>query len=1070
MATHLKKRALAEYAQNVVEENPRPAKTLVLSGRVATKPRSAELLLQQSPCDWTHACLSDASNSTVLAGLLALHYALPLHTDMQGETVEALLSLLQQLASSSDAERGEDEEAAATGGGDGAGPASTQDLLTQVITVLPKAIMASSSGDRTQEQLAVSAVECLCQCMKTWLQKERQRQTLVSQGACPANDGRCSAPATSSSSNSSDSSSSRTLSHAVRAAASLALLTPAADAAASLAAGPAAAMNKSPAHQVLRVALAMLSVHHHHLVKVSCLEAAGSLCSSLGATPSQENFSDRTLRLGLKRDGARSLVSSSSEVISALLHHATHHDNRVRTAAFKAMVRCEDAGVRLPAQAYTEVCQALEDDYQCVREAAIELIKTIAINDGGRIVPNLSSAAQEEPERLADHAFFRICGCMNDIAVRVRVSAARALSSIPGVSQTVLLQTLDKKLFSNMRRKLSYHERQAALVSSGQWSSGRAWGDDSVRETLSAEHTSLTHSAGAFVHGLEDECLEVRNASLDALSVLAEGSETFANQCLDFLVDMFNDEIEDVRLKAVQVLQRIVRHIRLQEDQLDEILHALKDSWQCIRESVHTLIGSCSLATTACLQATINALMDNIRRYPQDVPSIQRCMVSIGCRQSGLVAGLVPQQLLTHPYFDAVQPSLHQPHYICKLLLVLNAASKVPTILPLLEQHTLNHYRYLRDTLPNLVPQLKVNATSFSDSSVGDVLSNTEDFLQQSLSKLRRLENSSTQLRLTLYQSVHSDFIKLAALDPTMSAAAQFAALYTRCTQLLTRVLSCAGWLQQEWSGSTVQQLVTLTFRLVHAFSGLGPGDRACVRGMRLRALALQLVYVVNGSTGSALGLCEAFLNHARPLKESFNTLQASASSNGDTERVSNDTYEDPFLIAALNQLKDERRPGTVARTLQPLLTAHPPPALPPIVLPRAIHQASATITEPSQDSEIVHKLTAGLLLAVPMDARLYHVPEPRSVRIRIAYPDQSVQYVVPRASHLQPTDEPNCYRLQTTILLTAGVWSEACQVQVSLVLDLSPPGPKRKHDPHTIDLSEPTTLMLWPKPMKKSL
>ncbi|KAA0189718.1 hypothetical protein HAZT_HAZT006298 [Hyalella azteca] len=446
-------------------------------------------------------------------------------------------------------------------------------------------------------------------------------------------------------------------------------------------------------------------------------------------------------------------------------------------------------------------------------------------------------------------------------------------------------------------------------------------------------------------------------------------------------------------------------------------------------------------------------------------------MVSMGCRQASLVAGLVPQLLLTHPYFDAVEPSLHQPHYICKLLLVLNAASKVPTILPLLEEHTLSHYSYLRDTLPNLVPLLKVKNTAFNESSVADVLSNTEDFLQQSLSKLRRLEHSSNQLRITLYLSVYADLQKLSALDPTMSAAAQFAALYTRCTLLLTRLLSCPTWLQQESSGSNVQQLVTLTFRLVHAFSGLGPGDRACARGIRLRALALQLVYVVNGSTGSALGLCETFLNHARPLKEASNALQPSSSNNNRlTEKEVCDAYEDPFQVVVLNQLKDERRPGTVARTLQPLLTAHPPPALPPIVQPRAIKQASATITEPSQDSEAVHKLTAGLLLAIPLDAQLYHVPEPRSVRIRIAYPDQCVQYVVPRATHLLPTDEPHCYRLQTTVLLTAGVWSEACQVQLSLVLDLSPPGPKRRHDPHTIDLSEPTSLMLWPKPMKKSL
>lgn len=349
-----------------------------------------------------------------------------------------------------------------------------------------------------------------------------------------------------------------------------------------------------------------------------------------------------------------------------------------------------------------------------------------------------------------------------------------------------------------------------------------------------------------------------------------------------------------------------------------------------------------------------------------------------------------------------------------------------------------------------------------------EVLSNS-DFLQQSLNKLRRLEHSSSQLRLTLYQSVYSDLQKLATLDPTMRAAAQFAALYTRCTLLFTRLLNCPGWLQQESSGSNVQQLVTLTFRLVHAFTGVGAGDRAYARGMRLRALALQLVYVVNGSTGSALGLCEAFLNHARPLKEN-SVLGAASTSNPDNNKDNNDLYEDPFLVAALNQLRDERRPGTVARTLQPLLTAHPPPALPPIAQPRAIHQATATITEPSQDTDVVHKLTAGLLLAVPLDAHLHHVPEPRSVRIRIAYPDQSMQYIVPRATHLQPTDEPHCYRLQTSVLLTAGVWSEACQVQLSIVLDLSPPGPKRKHDPHTIDLSEPTSIMLWPKPMKKGI
>lgn len=898
-------------------------------------------------------------------------------------------------------------------------------------------------------QWLCSIVESLCKCGNQWLQKEQQRQLQLTQYQ----------PISTVAAEPDTGPSSRVLAAAVSAACKLCLATPPIPATQSTV---ASSNSNSPRHQVLRLALSCLAVHQHHLVKVSCLEAAGAICT----TVSHEDVLKPTSRRG---ETERPATSITSEVILSLLRHSTHHDNRVRTAAYKAMVNCELGDVRMPPEAYIRVCEALDDDYQCVREAAIDIIKSIAISDGERRLP--ASGTGEEPERLADHAFFRICGCMNDVAVRVRVNAALALSSIPGVSPHVLLQTLDKKLFSNMRRKLSYHERQAALVSSGQWSRGREWGEDIVKEQVSAETTSLTHSAGAFVHGLEDECLEVRSASLDALAILAEGSSMFATQCLDFLVDMFNDEIEEVRLKAVQVLQRIVRHIRLQEDQLDEILHALKDSWQCIRESVHTLIGSCTFTTIACLQATVAALMDNIRRYPQDVPSIQQCMVAIGCRQSGLVAGLVPQLLLIHPYFDAVQPSLHQPNYICKLLLVLNAAAKMPTILPLLEEHTMKHYAYLRDTLPNLVPTLKVSGGIAPP--LGDMISNTEDFLQQSLSKLRRLERASTTLRLTLYSSVYSDLLKLSALDPTISAAAEFAALYTRCSLLLTRLLNCPGWLQQESSGSNVQQLVTLTFKLVHAFTGLGPGDRACARGMRLRALALQLVYVVNGSTGSALGLCEAFLNHARPLRDSNNALptsedvEKSNANNNDAEGA----VRDEFLAAALNQLKDERRPGTVARTLQPLLSAHPPTALPPIIKPHAIRQASAKINEPTQDSDAVHKLTAGLLLALPLDANLYHIPDPRSVRIRIAYPDQSVHHVVPRTSHLQATEQAHCYRLVTTVLLTAGIWSEACKVQISLVLDLSPAGPKRKHDPHTIDLSdEPTTLMLWPKHMKKGI
>jgi len=46
---------------------------------------------------------------------------------------------------------------------------------------------------------------------------------------------------------------------------------------------------------------------------------------------------------------------------------------------------------------------------------------------------------------------------------------------------------------------------------------------------------------------------------------------------------------------------------------------------------------------------------------------------------------------------------------ITELILVFNAAQNCPTMLALFEEHTIKHYRYLRDTMPNFVPNLRVS-------------------------------------------------------------------------------------------------------------------------------------------------------------------------------------------------------------------------------------------------------------------------------------------------------------------------------------------------------------------------
>ena len=64
-------------------------------------------------------------------------------------------------------------------------------------------------------------------------------------------------------------------------------------------------------------------------------------------------------------------------------------------------------------------------------------------------------------------------------------------------------------------------------------------------------------------------------------------SRRFAALSIDYLVDMFNDEIEGVRLKAISSLCQISSVLELREDQLETVLSVLEvglglDSTGCI--------------------------------------------------------------------------------------------------------------------------------------------------------------------------------------------------------------------------------------------------------------------------------------------------------------------------------------------------------------------------------------------------------------------------------------------------------------------------------------------------------
>ena len=163
---------------------------------------------------------------------------------------------------------------------------------------------------------------------------------------------------------------------------------------------------------------------------------------------------------------------------------------------------------------------------------------------------------------------------------------------------------------------------------------------------------------------------------------------------------------------------------------------------------------------------------------------------------------------------------------------------------------------------------------------------------------------------------------------------------------------------------------------------------------------------------------------------------------------------------------------------------------------------STAVITEPTGEVDAALKFTAGLVVGVPLDAELYNVRNPATLRVKVKYPDQQTQLIVPKRSDFRPmllfdSDGNNVtsdtsdtdFRLLTTVLVSHQVWTEACTIDISLALDLtdvesglglgtglaSRKGtaagvPKTSGDPCVIDLCKPVKVYVSPKPVKRGI
>ncbi|OWA52457.1 Integrator complex subunit 4 [Hypsibius exemplaris] len=470
---------------------------------------------------------------------------------------------------------------------------------------------------------------------------------------------------------------------------------------------------------------------------------------------------------------------------------AADGSNEVRASAFRMMRNLGNRGFLLDFKMYKSICVGLEDLCVSVRSCAMDLIFRLGQSDKARQVQ--TGQGTGDTINLVDDVFCKICDRINDWEIEIRAKAAQLLGMMDGVTIDYVNQTVDKKLMSDLRVKVAGHERQKQLFESGEWSSGRKWADDAPKERLQQEDVKLMSigATGAFVLALEDQFQEVRAPAVISMAQLAAKHPSFGSTCAEFLVDMFNDEIHDVRLNALKMFPLLGQGVDLREDQLEMVLTVLQDADLDIREGLRLILPTLKYSSAKILRMVFDALLTNFHQYPSDHAYICTCLASLGFKNAGFVAEEANAYLNIHPFLQSVEPKSEDKVYIATMTLICNAAAVCAEIFKLFRDFHFRHYLLYHYKYPDWFPLLESvgnAALALKLRQKPDGMSGTG--LVARLAALRRSVASSSdlslisELLLTVGGNLHTICEQDTVLDTTKSwleLEFQFAARYVRC-------------------------------------------------------------------------------------------------------------------------------------------------------------------------------------------------------------------------------------------------------------------------------------------------
>lgn len=175
----------------------------------------------------------------------------------------------------------------------------------------------------------------------------------------------------------------------------------------------------------------------------------------------------------------------------------------------------------------------------------------------------------------------------------------------------------------------------------------------------------LKPQLGTFIHGIEDECQDVRFNIIDSMCKLTKTNEV-AGTVFDFLLDLLNDEMDKVKEKSSDGMLSMVKafSIDIKLEMIESIFYNFDEKNIKVKNNLYELIVNLSYKEEQLMDFTYKKLVDLLRKNI-DKEKIFNCIKKLVGRNPDYFYKNISFDLILHK-----EPTLNDNIHHCKVIIL----------------------------------------------------------------------------------------------------------------------------------------------------------------------------------------------------------------------------------------------------------------------------------------------------------------------------------------------------------------------------------------------------------------